>query len=281
MASPPSSSRSTSNVTLISTVKALKDFLDTIGPSSSLYLDLEGTKLCREGTLDLITILVHPDQKASIIDVQTLSAKAFTTASANDDDKTMKSILEDPDIPKYIWDVRNDADALKSLYGVGMSGVIDIQLLENMTRSCSSCYLRGLDKAIRLDLRLNALEVARWTRVKGNVRDRMHKEFAIFSVRPMDQETLQYCVGDVQYLPLLKEVYMKRPVYRAQWLEKLKEESANRVQEAHSSGYEPNGEGKVLAPWGANPAQFFETGRQTGPYGLGGNWTLQMRAALP
>ena len=35
---------------------------------------------------------------------------SFTTAS--DDGKTLKSILEDPDIPKCLWDVLNDVDAL-------------------------------------------------------------------------------------------------------------------------------------------------------------------------
>ena len=30
--------------------------------------------------------------------------------------ETLKSILEDPDIPECAWDVRNDADALWALY---------------------------------------------------------------------------------------------------------------------------------------------------------------------
>ena len=44
--------------------------------------------------------------------------------------KTLKSIFEDPDIPKCLGDVRNDAEALWALYHVGLAGVTDIQFLE-------------------------------------------------------------------------------------------------------------------------------------------------------
>jgi len=45
-----------------------------------------------------------------LIDVLVLGKQAFTTVSNNR--KALKSILEDPDIPKCAWDVRNDADVL-------------------------------------------------------------------------------------------------------------------------------------------------------------------------
>ena len=82
----------------------------SIPPSSTLYLVLEGNCLSRHGTISLITILIYPQRVVRIIDVLVLGKLAFTTASNNG--KTLKSILEDPDIPKCAWDVRNDADAL-------------------------------------------------------------------------------------------------------------------------------------------------------------------------
>jgi hypothetical protein len=69
----------------------------SILPSSTLYLDLEGNRLSRHGTISLITILIHPQRVVRLIDVLVLGKPAFTTASNNG--KTLKSILEDPDIP--------------------------------------------------------------------------------------------------------------------------------------------------------------------------------------
>jgi hypothetical protein len=54
-----------------------------------------------EASISLITILIHPRRVVRLIDVSVLGKTAFTTASNNG--KTLKSILEDPDIPKCAW----------------------------------------------------------------------------------------------------------------------------------------------------------------------------------
>ncbi|KAK4644647.1 hypothetical protein QC761_0054900 [Podospora bellae-mahoneyi] len=183
MASPSPST--TPNPSLVTNVQALRNFLATIGPSSSIYVDLEGTNLGRGGTLDLITVLVPPDRKVRIIDVKAMGNQAFTTPSKKDDNVTLKSILEDPSIRKYLWDVRNDADALKSLYHVAISGVIDLQLLENLTRQGNSFYVTGLDKAVENDLRLDWQEQIEWKKTKEDIRKRMASgDSGIFSTRP-------------------------------------------------------------------------------------------------
>jgi exonuclease 3'-5' domain-containing protein 1 len=154
----------TTRVEVISTTSDLKTFLALIPPSSELYLDLEYKG--RHGTLTIITILVYPTKNVGVIDVQTLGPLAFTTRSPLKPPWTLRSVLQDPAIPKCFWDVRNDADALKALYGVGLAGVTDIQLLENATRSGSKMYLRGLNTCVRKDLDLTTLELSRWVDVK-------------------------------------------------------------------------------------------------------------------
>lgn len=106
--------------TLISSVPELEAFLSSIPPSSTLYLDLEGNRLSRHGTISLIAVLIYPQRVVRLIDVFVLGKSAFTTASNNG--KTLKSIFEDPDIPKCAWDVRNDADALLTLYHAWWDG---------------------------------------------------------------------------------------------------------------------------------------------------------------
>jgi exonuclease 3'-5' domain-containing protein 1 len=228
-------------------VTELEAFLSSIPPSSTLYLDLEGNSLSRYGTISIITILIHPQRVVRLIDILVLGKLAFTTAS--DNGKTLKSIFEDADIPKCVWDVRNDADALWALYGVGLAGVIDIQLLENASRAGDKTYIRGLDKSVQFDLKakLGFMKINRWIQTKKKVQSLMPAN--IFASRPMDATTVQYCANDVIHLPDLHALYLTR--IQGDWLAMAMTESARRVAEAHSPGYNPQSPTKKLGPWGS------------------------------
>jgi exonuclease 3'-5' domain-containing protein 1 len=95
-------------------------------------------------------------------------------------------VLEDPGIPKCVWDVRNDADALWALYHVGLASVTDIQLLENASRAGDKTYIRGLDKSVQFDLKLGFMEIHRWIRTK-EVQSLMPVN--AFAARPIDTKT--------------------------------------------------------------------------------------------
>ncbi|KAK0674505.1 ribonuclease H-like domain-containing protein [Cercophora samala] len=265
MGSSTTSSSSVPKVSLIDHSSALKDFLAIINPSKTLYLDLEGTNLSRHGTLDLISVLIYPDPKVRIIDVKTLGNDAFTTPSRKDNKTTLQSVFENKSIRKYLWDVRNDADALKSLHNVGLSGVIDLQLLENMTRPGNSLFIMGLKQAIESDLDLSDQEKTNWVKCKRDIGTRLNSgALGLFSRRPLTSDIIQYCAGDVRYLPLLKKAYEERCALTPDWLKRLKKASARRVQESHLPGYKPNGRSKRYGPWGANPASHFQKGRHLG-----------------
>ncbi|KAI0379654.1 ribonuclease H-like domain-containing protein [Hypomontagnella monticulosa] len=231
--------------TLISSTAELEAFISSISTSSKLYIDLEGNNLCRHGTISLITILLHPQKIVRVIDVISLGEASFTTTSK--DGKSLKSIFEDPDIPKCLWDVRNDADALWAHYKVGLAGVVDIQLLENASRAGEKTYLRGLDKAIQFDLSLGFMERNLWIRSKKETKSLMSSN--IFSARPVEAKTLQYCANDVIHLPELHALYLRR--ISRDWLAKAKEQSSRRVEEAHSPAYVPQSASKALGPWGS------------------------------
>jgi exonuclease 3'-5' domain-containing protein 1 len=232
--------------TLISSLPELKIFLSSIPPTTTLYLDLEGNSLSRHGTISLITLLVHPTRVIRLIDVLVLGKSAFTTATKKNG-KTLKSILEDPNIPKYVWDVRNDADALWALYRVRLAGVTDIQLLENASRPSNKTYVWGLDKSVQYDLRLRFMELNRWIRTRKEMKSLMPAD--VFAARPIGAKTIQYCVNDVVHLPDLYTLYLGR--MQGDWYAKAMEQSALRVAEACSPGYEPQSASKKLGPWGS------------------------------
>lgn len=232
----------------ISTAAELEIFISSIPPSSTLYLDLEGYKLSRNGSIAIITVLIHPQMVVELIDVSTLKDAAFTTPAKNG--KSLKSILEDKETPKCLWDVRNDADALWALHKVLLAGVTDVQLLENASRPGDKTHVLGLDKCIQADLKLGFMELNRWLRTKRDMRLLMTTD--LFASRPMDSRTIQYCINDVIHLPALHAFYMKR--IDPEWLPKAMDESERRVLSALSPDYEPQSPTKTRGPWGPGPA---------------------------
>lgn len=237
---------SVSESVVIEDIHKLQAFLSTIRTSDTLYLDFEGFNLSRHGTISVITILVHPSNEIRLIDVVMLGSQAFSTASK--DGKTLRSVLKDQNVLKYIWDVRNDADALWSKYGVGIAGVIDIQLLENASRPDDRTYVHSLEKSVQNDLRLGFMNTNRWLRIKQDIQKLMSSD--IFSVRPMDTQTIKYCQNDVMHLPGLLLTYTSR--IKPEWLTKVKDESTRRAAEARSPECDPQSDRKKLGPWSSS-----------------------------
>lgn len=133
-----------------------------------------------------------------IIDVHTLGRSVFTTHSTTVGNsgnrfgttgpRTFKAILESPTIQKVIFDVRDDADALFSHFGISMQGVIDLQLMENASRRGSASgkrLLHSLRRCIRTDSHLTLMEIdARMgIRERGRLkllRSRVRRQFRNF-----------------------------------------------------------------------------------------------------
>lgn len=228
---------------LISTTQELKEFVSTISASNTFYLDLEGQSLGRHGTICIVSILVYPEQVVRLIDVTALGTEAFTTTGSNG--KTLKSIFEDANITKCIWDCRNDADALISLYQVSIAGVTDIQLLENATRTGPKTYLCGLAKAIEYGLKLKYTDRALWMATKNAVTAKMSTN--IFAMRPMEEKTVQYCVNDLVHLPALRALYLSRVT--GDWAAKVQDATKNRLLEVRSPRYQPQSEDKKFGSW--------------------------------
>ncbi|KAL8997098.1 MAG: hypothetical protein Q9169_003534 [Polycauliona sp. 2 TL-2023] len=117
---------------LIDSPEAITNFIDTLAalPSSapSLFIDLEGVNLCRNGTVSILQVLVSPGGSTYLIDIHSLGSKAFHTPGV-DGQTTLKSILESDAISKVFFDVRNDSDALYAHFGIKLAGIQDLQLM--------------------------------------------------------------------------------------------------------------------------------------------------------
>ena len=130
----------------------------------SLYLDLEGVKLGRHGSISIISLYVASTKKIYLIDIHRLGKTAFSTT--NSSATSLKTILESPTIPKVIFDIRNDSDALFSHFEISVNGIQDLQLMELATREGSRDFVAGLAKCIEKESPISAATKAEWQRRK-------------------------------------------------------------------------------------------------------------------
>ena len=256
MSSSPGATAVTSPAwTFVDTTATLAAFVDDISslPTDppSLYVDLEGVKLSRHGTVSLLNIFVLPLNHTYLIDTHVLGLAAFDSPSIIG--STLRTILESSLVPKVFFDVRNDSDALYSHYGVFLANVHDIQLLELAAHPhpTTRFTVSGLATCIARDVMLSADEAARVAVVKAKgvklFASEMGGSYEVFNVRPLAQDLLEYCINDVVLLPRLwKKLNHK---LSPQWARKVVEETDKRIACSLDKNYQPGGRDKVLNPW--------------------------------
>ncbi|MCJ1317361.1 hypothetical protein MMC15_002684 [Xylographa vitiligo] len=240
-------------VTIVDSVTSLVALLDCLEnlPTQppSLYLDLEGIRLSRYGSISILQIFVLPYYHSFLVDVHVLQADAFHISSRFG--TTLKSILESKSVPKVFFDVRNDSDALFAHYQVSLDGVYDIQLWETATRSGLKKFLNGLAKCIESDVQLSAEAKQGWKTVKQRGQALFLPEhggsYKVLNVRPMRPDIIAYCVNDVVYLPILWAIYSRK--ISEEWASRVQIETCNRLIISRSISYDPHSKNKALSPW--------------------------------
>ncbi|KAF2844683.1 hypothetical protein T440DRAFT_409643 [Plenodomus tracheiphilus IPT5] len=222
--------------------------------SPTIYIDLEGVDLCREGSLSILTLLIDtdfPTRRVYLIDIHTLGAQAFNTVGAKR--TTLKDVLQDFKIPKVFFDVRNDSDAMFAHFGVSLQGVEDVQLMESATRKTTASreFLTGLAKCIEINLPITPVsKLAQWKLAKQKG-ERLFKaehggSYEVFNQRPIPEDIISYCVSDVQYLPELRNKFWQQT---ERWRVLIGEETKKRVAMSQRSDYQPHGSDRAIAPW--------------------------------
>ncbi|KAH8434349.1 uncharacterized protein LDX57_011997 [Aspergillus melleus] len=235
----------------------LIDYLDGLPVRPpSLYVDLEGVNLSRNGTISIIQIYVLPLDMTYLIDVRTLQEETFSQPSAMG--RTLKDIFESPSTPKVFFDVRSDSDALYSHFGISLGGVQDVQLMELATRNFPKDLVHGLGTCIERDLSMSSSEQQSWKIRKENGRKLFAPgqggSYEIWNTRPLPADIMQYCVQDVKILPRLWQNYKRSMSYR--WSVLVENEVKNRIIDSHSPDYIEKGRLRTLAPRGWEDIHF-------------------------
>jgi exonuclease 3'-5' domain-containing protein 1 len=242
---------------IISTISDLISLLDSLEnlpiDPPSLYVDLEGVQLGRHGSVSLVSLHVLPLRRTYIIDVHILGKLAFTTKVSGG--RSLKCILESHTIPKVVFDIRNDSDALYSHFEVRVNGIIDIQLLELTLRNYPKDFVAGLAKCVEKDLVLSEANKQKWRHVKerGSQLYDPNKggSYEVFDERPLHPEIVQYCVQDVELLPELWAIYgaKLRSPSNGFWRSMVREATKRRIKDSQHPGYNGQAKSKVCGPW--------------------------------
>lgn len=202
-------------VLLLDTASQVQNFVARVRRAnvSHIAVDLEGTELCRSGTVALLqiaaNIFINEPPLVGLVDITVLGAQAFRGTSEN----SLKYLLEDPSVTKILFDCRSDADALFHLYGVRLRGLLDLQVYHQLLFVPSKVpFLHGLGKAIdRLMKILDPAEHARAKSIKeAGVKlfaPEQGGSYAVWNERPLRPELLLYASQDVALLFRLLEDY--------------------------------------------------------------------------
>lgn len=219
----------------------------------SLYLDLEGVKLGRHCSISIISLYVLSRKKIYLINIHRLGKTAFSTT--NSSATSLKTILESPTIPKVIFDIRNDSDALFSHYEISVDGIKDLQLMELATRKGSKDFVAGLAKCIEKNSPVSTAAKAEWQRTKEGASrlydPRKGGRYEIFNERSTRSEIVQYCARDVALLPGLYNVYnakLRLPGENFGQVQ-VREATKDRIKLSQSPGYDGQAKTKVCGPW--------------------------------
>jgi exonuclease 3'-5' domain-containing protein 1 len=117
-----------SNATFIALEADLLPLLDSISnlpvDPPSLYLDMEGIDLGRHGSISVLSLHIGPTQMTYLIDIHSLRKAAFLTT--NNSGTSMQTTLESLTIPKVVFHIRNDLDALFSLFQISVDCIKDL-----------------------------------------------------------------------------------------------------------------------------------------------------------
>ena len=273
-------------VTFVEDIDGVKALVDEVMSLShpALYLDAEGISLGRSGDLVLLQMYIDTDAgpHTYVVDVWALKTDgAFHTRGTEYPQTTLKSLLEDPSIPKLFWDCRMDSEALYHQHQIALAGVLDIQLMEVARRDpyyCPYDYICSYGRCVENDAGLDWYDKAKMSTAKGAKSlfiPRLGGSWDVLTARPLDPRLVEYCAGDVRYMPRLVERYsaglvekdrdaeeeeeggcckLERPAeyfadHGYEWTRKVVEESKKRVERSQGNGWDRRVDCMVESPW--------------------------------
>jgi exonuclease 3'-5' domain-containing protein 1 len=142
-----------------------------------------------------------------LLDPMALGSKIFDTPAQTGKKRSLRQILEDDKILVIFFDVRADSNAIYGHFGVHLRGVIDLQVMEMVTRSRRPTHRNGLNKCIEAlpDKYLSPTARHAFIRRKnaGKAICSGADGYGAFNQRPLPRILEEYAINDVENMPEL------------------------------------------------------------------------------
>lgn len=243
-------------IQVVDSINALFSLLDNLtrlptdDPRPSLFIDLQGDSIGRNGTISVLTLfVVRPMKTIYLVDIHKLGANAFKTTHAGSG-ASLQTILESATIPKVVFDVRNDSDALFAHYSISLGGVQDLQLMELATRKSSKRLVSGLAKCIQVYTHLDRTKKEQWKKRRANQKwnQKMNYEssYEFLHGRPLKPEVIRYCFESVALLRGLYRVINRK--LDPAWKDKVQSATKDRIEHSKSADFEGRSKRNALGP---------------------------------
>ena len=195
-AKSPTHSQALDSVTLFcGTVGSVRNAESVLKASQTVFVDSEGVDLgVRGGTLSVRSIGAIPQHAPqrlhiSLIDVASVPLKHL---------RPVFDLLASSDVTKVVWDGRMDYSALYHDYGVRMRNVIDLQIVDILSRDSRDTpkqHLKRFNGYVRKDL-LTKERYARLHRLNGLLRAVQEHKPGGYQCYRKDRGRLEF-IGDM------------------------------------------------------------------------------------
>lgn len=228
---------------------ALQELLDQIDDlptrPPSLFINVEGGSLNpHKSQPSIISIYLNPLHKTYLIDVWKLGGSAFSVTNQNQ--TSLKTILESPSIPKVVFDVREGSEGLFSHFEIKLQGIKDLQVMELAARfGPPQDNLSSLIECVERDASLLPEGLQTWRNVESAVAPLQNRDgrwhYYTINIRPIRQPVIEYCVQNVILLPRLLRVYHPKLCVAGNgfWRYMVFSSVQKRLRETQSSSYDP------------------------------------------
>jgi exonuclease 3'-5' domain-containing protein 1 len=229
----------------VDTTAAVKNMLDGLCHGSIKPADIFLELIIQPATnqISVCTIYSKSLHKAFVLEVYSFGSAAFFTS--NIAGTSLKSIFEDPNTTKIVFDVRRAVNYLYKSFRISLAGIMDVQLMELALRpswteeqeplaTLADCIRQEnitLDKEGRKQAGLLASAVA----------SKMKEESTQVSSRQSTQRASVQSLWTVSYLPRLFAAYLQKlsPPEQRHWRAELELTTEYLIELAKTSAYDP------------------------------------------
>ncbi|KAJ4161698.1 uncharacterized protein LMH87_007720 [Akanthomyces muscarius] len=184
-----------------------------------------------------------------VIDIVALGDAAFMTPGC-ESSWTMQSVLESTAVPKVVFDIRSQSNALFTRFGVRLGNIHEIQLMEVACRPTSRVYVSGLVKCVWTCPGLADADKQHWVSRKAHYRELCNPAYggddALLERRPIEPAVVDMCATNIESLPILWDTYKAQNGGLS--MKRILTATRERIAASQASDYKTQGKHMTFAP---------------------------------